>query len=383
MPNITLKSKIINDSYTDFIYKSYDIKESDESVVVIPNEVGSIINEDWNIGIIYGNSGSGKSTILKSLGEINEVNFDNDKPLISNFDWLEPNDASLLLTSIGLSSVPTWLRPYRLLSNGEKYRAELAYRLGIGKEGETILIDEYTSVVDRDVAKAMSYALQKYVRRSNKKVVLASCHFDIMDWIMPDWSYSPQRGGGIDRADYLRQGKPKVELSVSRVEHKAFDLFKKHHYLTEDVNKSCMFFLFEWNNKPIGIVAINRSIGKGIVNGNNISRVVVLPDFQGLGFGVKICEFIAGILKNEEGNTYIKTVNPALGEYFNRSANWSPTAYNGRERKTHDPLVSGRVNRASYCHKYNGGAISGYEELLLPIEKMRDNRMFKHQLKLF
>jgi ABC-type Mn2+/Zn2+ transport system ATPase subunit len=73
------------------------------------------------------------------------------------------------------------LRPFRLLSNGEQYRADLAYKVGKSKDGDVILIDEYTSVVDRDVAKAMSFALQKYIRHTNKKIILASCHTDILE----------------------------------------------------------------------------------------------------------------------------------------------------------------------------------------------------------
>ena len=153
-----------------------------------------IDNFDWNIGVIVGGSGSGKTTILNQLGKIKNIKFDKEKPLISNFDWLEPKDATRLLTSMGLSSVPTWLRPFHLLSNGEQYRATMAYLVGSAREGETILVDEFTSVVNRDVAKAMSNSIQKYIRRTNKKIILASCHYDIMDWLQPDWLYSPTKG---------------------------------------------------------------------------------------------------------------------------------------------------------------------------------------------
>ena len=30
--------------------------------------------------------------------------------------------------------------------------------------------------------------------KSNKKIILASCHYDIMEWLQPDWIYSPSRG---------------------------------------------------------------------------------------------------------------------------------------------------------------------------------------------
>jgi ABC-type ATPase with predicted acetyltransferase domain len=53
-----------------------------------------------------------------------------------------------------LNSVPSWYKPYQVLSNGEKFRADLARKL----KSNTV-IDEFTSVVDRTVAKAASVSL--------------------------------------------------------------------------------------------------------------------------------------------------------------------------------------------------------------------------------
>jgi ABC-type lipoprotein export system ATPase subunit/GNAT superfamily N-acetyltransferase len=374
--NITLTSKIQNDKYTEYVYDAFDIQNREETSVTIPMDIDGLNSFEWNVGVIYGGSGSGKSTILKELGGIKTIEFDIDKPLISNFDWLEPEEASRVLTSIGLSSVPTWLRPFRLLSNGEQYRAYLAYLVASSKEGETILVDEYTSVVDRDVAKAMSLALQKYIRREKKKVILASCHFDIMEWIMPDWIYTPLKGGGLERPDYLRLGRPEISLQVSRVEPETFDFFKKHHYLTESVNRTYIFLLFEWNNKPIGINVIGRHLGK---NGGfkvfRESRIVVHPDYQGMGIGSKISEFCGGILKSIGGKFYTKTINPALGIYRNHHTdNWKPTLFNGKVRinnNDHSDVYKTIKQRASYCHEYTGESIIGYEELLKPIGELR------------
>ena len=295
------------------------------------------------------------------------------KALISNFDWLEPNEAVLVLTSMDLSSVPTWLRPYHLLSTGEQYRARMAYLVSSAKDGEILLIDEYTSVVDRDVAKAMSYSLQKYIRRMNKKIILASCHYDILEWLMLDWTYSPEKGGVLERCDYRRQGRPKIELQVSRVESETWNFFKKHHYLSDKVNKSCKFFLFEYNNKPIGIVALINQPRNNCSNGFALSRTVVLPDFQGMGLGVKISEFVCGIVKNSGGVIFTKTINPALGIYRSRSNNWRATSKNGIVRKdtNTDKSARNRLERISFCYEYVGESISGYDELLLPINEMR------------
>ena len=387
--NITLTSKIQNDKYTEYVYDAFDIQNREETSVTIPMDIDGLNSFEWNVGVIYGGSGSGKSTILNELGGIKTIEFDVDKPLISNFDWLEPEEASRVLTSIGLSSVPTWLRPFRLLSNGEQYRAYLAYLVASSKEGETILVDEYTSVVDRDVAKAMSLALQKYIRREKKKVILASCHFDIMEWVMPDWIYTPLKGGGLERPDYLRLGRPEISLQVSRVEPQTFDFFKKHHYLTESVNRTYIFILFEWNNKPIGINVIGRHLGK---NGGfkvfRESRIVVHPDYQGMGIGSKISEFCGGILKSIGGKFYTKTINPALGIYRNlHTDSWKPTLFNGKVRinnNDHSDVYKTIKQRASYCHEYTGESIDGYEELLKPIGELRlENRVDTEKINQF
>ena len=372
---IELKSAIINDKYTEYVYEAFDIQNKEETSVTIPMNLGEAKTFDWNIGVILGGSGSGKTTILKKIGEIKKVLFDSNKPLISNFNWLEPKDASFVLTSMGLSSVPTWLRPFHTLSNGEQYRATLAYLVSSAKEGEVILVDEYTSVVDRDVAKAMSFALQKYIRRENKRIILASCHYDILEWLMPDWTCSPQKGGALERCDYLRQGRPQIELQISRVEPETWDFFKKHHYLTEDLNKSAQCILFEWNEKPIGICCVLNTPRKGMGEAMAISRIVILPDYQGLGLGSKLSSFIGQIYKNKGNRIFIKTANPALGEYFNKSDKWRGTSNNGKGKpaSSFDTLkYKNRLTRISYSHEYIGESLIGFEDLLLPINEMRE-----------
>jgi energy-coupling factor transporter ATP-binding protein EcfA2 len=374
--NINLSQKILNDKYTQYVYDAFDIQDQEETSVSIPMSLGEAKTFDWNIGVILGGSGSGKTTILKKLGDIRQVNFDKDKPLISNFDWMTPEEASSTLTSMGLSSVPTWLRPYHALSNGEQYRANLAYIVSSSKDNEVILVDEYTSVVDRDVAKAMSFALQKYIRKQGKRIILASCHYDILEWLMPDWTCSPQKGGALERGEWLRQGRPKIELQISRVEHDTWNLFKKHHYLTEDVSKSCKFYLFEWNGKPIGINAVIPQPSGHFKNGVRESRIVVLPDYQGLGLGYKISEFTAAIYKQSGYRYFTKTVHPALGKYRDKIKSiWKGTSKNGKKPEAQNGMGSMKgwnvLVRTSFCHEYIGQAIEGYENLLLPINELR------------
>lgn len=135
----------------------------------------------FKIGIIVGSSGSGKSTLLKEFGQEESPVWDSNKAILSHFK--NPDDAINRLTSVGLNSVPSWYKPYHVLSNGEKFRADLARKINDGA-----VIDEFTSVVDRNVAKAASVALSRYVKQNNiTNVVLSTCHRDILEWLEPDW----------------------------------------------------------------------------------------------------------------------------------------------------------------------------------------------------
>lgn len=139
------------------------------------------IESDFTIGLIYGNSGSGKSTLLKEFGVDEEINWDNNKAIISHFNT--PDEGINLLGAVGLNSIPTWYKPYNVLSNGEKFRANLARKL---KDG--CVIDEFTSVVDRNVAKSTSMSIAKYIRKNGlKNIVISTCHEDIIEWLEPDW----------------------------------------------------------------------------------------------------------------------------------------------------------------------------------------------------
>jgi ABC-type lipoprotein export system ATPase subunit/GNAT superfamily N-acetyltransferase len=357
MKKIQLKSKIINDKYTRYVYDNYDIQNEDETEITIPVNFSECKEFEWNIGVIYGGSGTGKTTLLKQFGSLVQDTFDENKPLISNFDFLEPKEASFLLSAMGLASIPTWLRPFKLLSNGEQYRAKLAYKVGKSKQGEVILIDEFTSVVDRDVAKAMSNAIQKYIRRENKRIIMASCHFDIMEWLLPDWTYSPLKGR-VERHDYRRHTRPQIELSIFRCRYETWNLFKQHHYLSQDLNKSAKCYVITWNDKPIGFIAILPFVGVGDAKTRVISRIVVLPDYQGLGIGKQIINYFSSLYASVGSKMYIRTINPAIGIALSNDKNWKPTSKHLKEvtdgSQPSDTKKQKRLRRLSYSLKYEG-----------------------------
>ncbi len=92
-----------------------------------------------------------------------------------------------MLCSVGFASPPDWLKAYYCLSQGEKMRVDIARALSLDKP--LVVFDEFTSVVDREIAKVSAFAISKAVRRSSKKFIAVTCHYDVVDWLDPDWVF--------------------------------------------------------------------------------------------------------------------------------------------------------------------------------------------------
>lgn len=147
---------------------------------------------DWKIGLIVGPSGSGKTSIGSQIwdGGIKDLTlgWNPNLPIIEDIaPGADMNIVTAALSAVGLGDVPAWLRPFKALSNGEQFRAGLA-RL-ICEAPDKVVIDEFTSVVDRQIAKIGAAAFAKSWRKTGKQIVLLACHYDIIEWLQPDWVY--------------------------------------------------------------------------------------------------------------------------------------------------------------------------------------------------
>ena len=76
------------------------------------------------------------------------------------------DDITKMFYAVGFGSVPSWLKPYSVLSNGEKMRVDLARAM---LERDFVVFDEFTSVVDRNVAKTACIAINKAIKKTGKK----------------------------------------------------------------------------------------------------------------------------------------------------------------------------------------------------------------------
>lgn len=194
-----LKTKVKPTDIDRDVAKSFDYDFDGTTTFDVPQMPE--ISRDFGIGLIVGSSGSGKSTLLKQFGSHREHNWQSDRSVASHFE--SADDARERLSGVGFNSIKNWMQPYHTLSNGQQFRADLARSVSSG-----CVVDEFTSVVNREAAVSCSKAIGRYVRmKGMKNIVFASCHSDIIEWLDPDWVYStdeksflPKKSQGTSRS---------------------------------------------------------------------------------------------------------------------------------------------------------------------------------------
>lgn len=372
MSVITLKTEIERTPRVMQLEGMFDLSPSKFSVTEIPFNFPDLSEREWNVGLIVGPSGAGKSTIAQKmfnqeLHNSEDMKWAGNKAVIDNFPSDMPiKDITEILSSVGFSSPPAWLRPYNALSNGEKFRVEMA-RVLCENKGLSV-VDEFTSVIDRTVAQIGSAAIAKTVRKRKQKFVAVSCHYDIEEWLQPDWVYQPHLGTFVWR---LVQPRPQINVEIIYAKYETWNTFARHHYLSNELNKSAQIYIGVINDQPAVLLAVLPLINANVRNARRISRIVVLPDFQGIGLATKFMNAIAGGLKAQGLLTYITTSHPALIRALNFSDRWemirkpSRVAQRGRTSSISSRIGLSR-SRITSGFRYAGEEYPEVAEVLAP-----------------
>lgn len=325
---VTVECPITSSFAVDQVRGMFDLPAAavarESFAVDLPGDNDEGPNGPWKIGVIVGPSGSGKTTVARSAYGDRFVEggfrWEKNRAVVDHFGKLSIKHVTQTLTSVGFSSPPSWVKPHHVLSGGERFRCDLARALL--RPGDLVAFDEFTSVVDRNVAKIGSAAIAKSIRsgRINKKFVAVSCHYDILDWLEPDWVLDMATQ---QLARGLLHRRPPINLTLAPVHRGAWQLFRRHHYLNHDLHNVAKCFVAFCGEEPVAFSSwIHRMTRKRRQCDMREHRTVVLPDFQGVGIGNRVSELCASIFCGAGGRAFSTTSHPGMIHYRHNSPNW-------------------------------------------------------------
>jgi GNAT superfamily N-acetyltransferase len=327
-----------------------------------------IDDNGWSLGVIVGPSGSGKTSMGGQLwGGEAFADFDNwpgDRPIV---DAIAPggdfNEVTAALAAVGLGTVPVWLRPFPVLSNGEKFRANLA-RV-ICDAPQRVVIDEFSSVVDRQIARfgalAFSKAWKRLAKDGGNQCVLLSCHYDIIDWLEPDWVFDTATGKYAGRGLWRR---PKFEVEIWETDWRYWPLFEPHHYLKVPKMIAATNYVGVVDGEPVVHMAQGTRPGLREARG---CRLVVMPEWQGSGVGLRFLNAICQMWLDGENRfrksmpTLFHTSHPGLCAALRRMPQWvqvSAHLYGGNKARSKASMKKSRNEGSGYGGHFR--AVQGF-----------------------
>ncbi len=331
----------------------FDVPLEERASVAFSVDVPEL-SEDWRIGLIVGPSGSGKSSVARQVfghSLYEEPAWPADRAVVDCFGDLSAREITGLLTSVGFGSPPAWVRPFHVLSRGEQFRCHLARAMALAMtqarrvasgERPLVVFDEFTSVVDRTVAKVGSAAIARSIREGHTpcRFVAVTCHYDVAEWLEPDWVVDMQ----TRTCQRRRLRRPEVELTVARCHRRLWRAFAPHHYLSGALSVAARCYAAWWEGQPVTFCATLPVIGRR--NHWRISRLVTLPDFQGIGIGMRVAEAVCDLHRESGCRINVTASHPAMIAHCVRSPRW----------RTVRVLRSGSSSARRFKGNYRGSA---------------------------
>jgi ABC-type lipoprotein export system ATPase subunit len=275
---------------------------------------------EGDVVYVTGDSGSGKSVLLRALEEdlgeeavnIADVDIPTDGPIIDTVGATF-QEALRLLCKVGLSDAFLFLRNYDQLSDGQRYRYRIARMIDAGRK--FWLCDEFCSTLDRVTAKVVAFNIQKLARRSGATLVVATTHLDLEEDLNP--SIVIRKGWGEDiEVDYRTNEEAPgcsvaEEVTIREGSREDYDKLAYLHYRSGGFPVPQRFFAMERGDELIGVIAycyppVNsagrvKAVGyRPRVSELNeewsiISRVIVHPKYRTIGLGRRLVEETLGM----------------------------------------------------------------------------------------
>ena len=293
-------------------------------------------NEDFSVCYITGVSGTGKSSLLRELQKqynydsfsIEEI-MDRDDALI-DLIGADTKEAIGLLSICGLAEAKLFTKRPRELSDGQKYRFQLAWLLD--QKRDMIMIDEFTSFLDRTTASVVAFNMQKICRRNGIKLIVATAHNDIEEFLKPDLKIDFKTGDGVvTTTPTVDDSNPFIPfLTIQDADKHDFEHFIKYHYKsTKAVPGVKKMYKLMFNDTPIGLAVY--AVASRMLSGRNIyfnkhymtekgypkmdevntdfisaSRFIIHPQYRGCGLGAWFTSETVQLIDKEFGRAFIE-----------------------------------------------------------------------------
>lgn len=175
------------------IAEAFGLGLDDKEFVVFDKQPLEINQGD--VVYITGQSGSGKSTVLREL--VQQMGFGPERLNVADIDRVELLDKPLIdqigkdtaealnfLSIAGLNDAYLFIRKPSELSDGQRYRFRLAKIIESG--ANVWVADEFLAVLDRTTAKVIAFNLQKVARKMGATLIVATTHTDMVDDLAPN-----------------------------------------------------------------------------------------------------------------------------------------------------------------------------------------------------
>ena len=233
--------------------------------------------DDYEIMLITGESGSGKSSILKKMSHgFRAPEVPEEVPLLDIFGDMG------MLSKFGLGDPKIFGLPVSALSEGQRCRAMYAYAF-MKSDGE-LFFDEFLANLDRETAKCIAWNLHKICKRTGRRMVVATSNPDFQDFLRPDVVLEMNafpRGSCFIRNDYGDDNPILDDVEIhegDKSEYRESRLAELHYRGKYSGGRQRYFFATS-HGRQIGLlVTVKQRSG-----GNRISRVVVHPSYRGCG----------------------------------------------------------------------------------------------------
>ena len=271
-----------------------------------------LIGED-DIVYITGDSGSGKSALLKAIEKelgpeaknLDDVKIDEDKALIDTIGE-DVSKGLELLSRVGLNDASLFLRKYNELSDGQKYRYRLAKLLE--SKSQFWIADEFCSSLDRDTAKIVAFNAQKIARQEKRCLIVATCNRDLFEDLAPT-VYVVKNFLDEVQVYYFNSEGPKEcslvkEMRIVEGTSEDYKKLAKFHYRSKALVAPKKIFALKRNEETVGVIVyarppiicfgrkkyFGRALNVKEINSKllTITRIIIHPKYRSIGLGVKL-----------------------------------------------------------------------------------------------